>query len=597
MARSSRRDRELAQPFGGLPAAQSCLMLLLAVAPVHHPLRRANTPSPLALIGHDPRRLRPRWLPGFPGGACGLVRCGQDREAGPAAGGRPEGAWERCLASARRGPLCCSPRPTLWGLPVVASVFILDTLPRVRASRPSLALPNPETLGRVLPGRSGRVGLRRFGGARNPRLAAPVSGRRRRSAPRGHGSGLRGPGRGRTGDGASSGRRGRLLGPGSPAVLLAVHAAVRPLGAGPDAEAQLRRLQLSADPERPGRFRLELLGAGHGAVGLEWPLESVYYTVRGPSQHELQPPPGGPGTLGLHFTDPQEAQRWAALVRSATMEGQNGLPPALGPDTCPVSPPSPLEVPTPKAPQPKVHLPWSPGDLLEKEELAGRLAQAIESGDEKRAAEAAATLAQHHAALRIQLQEACFPPGPVRLQVTVEDAASSAHVSLQVHPHCTVRALQEQVFSEFGFPPAVQRWVIGRCLCAPECSLASYGVRRDGDPAFLYLLSAPREAPGRNPQRPHKTEGDLGRLFPQSLGLPRAPQPASSSLPTPLQPGWSCPSCTFINAPSRPGCEMCSTQRPWAWDTLPTGSTQQVTRREDGPRSLDPLLNLSGNLS
>uniref|UniRef100_A0A8D1UMP7 Sharpin n=1 Tax=Sus scrofa TaxID=9823 RepID=A0A8D1UMP7_PIG len=387
--------------------------------------------------------------------------------------------------------------------------------------------------------------------------------------------------------------------PGSPAVLLAVHAAVRPLGAGPDAEAQLRRLQLSADPERPGRFRLELLGAGHGAVGLEWPLESVYYTVRGPSQHELQPPPGGPGTLGLHFTDPQEAQRWAALVRSATMEGQNGLPPALGPDTCPVSPPSPLEVPTPKAPQPKVHLPWSPGDLLEKEELAGRLAQAIESGDEKRAAEAAATLAQHHAALRIQLQEACFPPGPVRLQVTVEDAASSAHVSLQVHPHCTVRALQEQVFSEFGFPPAVQRWVIGRCLCAPECSLASYGVRRDGDPAFLYLLSAPREAPaaGRNPQRPHKTEGDLGRLFPQSLGLPRAPQPASSSLPTPLQPGWSCPSCTFINAPSRPGCEMCSTQRPWAWDTLPTGSTQQVTRREDGPRSLDPLLNLSGNLS
>lgn len=54
--------------------------------------------------------------------------------------------------------------------------------------------------------------------------------------------------------------------PDSAAVLLAVHAAVRPLGAGPDAEAQLRRLQLSADPERPGRFRLELLGSGPGAV-------------------------------------------------------------------------------------------------------------------------------------------------------------------------------------------------------------------------------------------------------------------------------------------------------------------------------------------
>ncbi|XP_039702020.1 sharpin isoform X1 [Pteropus medius] len=395
--------------------------------------------------------------------------------------------------------------------------------------------------------------------------------------------------------------------PGSAAVLLAVHAAVRPLAAGPDAESQLRRLQLSADPERPGRFRLELLGTGPGAVSLEWPLESVSYTVRGPSQHELQPPPGGPGTLSLHFPNPQEAQRWAALVQGATVEGQNGsdsLPPALGPETCPASPPSLPEAPATKVPQPKVDVPWSPGDLMEKEELAGRLARAIGSGDEKQAAQAAATLARHHVSLSIKLQEACFPPGPIRLQVTVEDAASSAHMSLQVHPHCTIAALQEQVFSEFGFPPAVQRWIIGRCLCVPECSLASYGVQQDGDPAFLYLLSAPREGPGRSSQRPQKMAGELDRLLPQSSGLPRAPQPAGSSLPGPLQPGWSCPSCTFINAPSRPGCEMCSTQRPCAWDPLPTASPQQpqeVTRREDGPslpgpRSLDSLLNLSENL-
>ncbi|XP_059251330.1 sharpin isoform X4 [Mustela nigripes] len=381
--------------------------------------------------------------------------------------------------------------------------------------------------------------------------------------------------------------------PDSAAVLLAVRAAVRPLGAGPDAPAQLRKLQLSADPERPGRFRLELLGAGPGAVSLEWPLESVCYTVRGPSQHELQPPPGGPGTLSLHFLDPQEAQRWAALVRGATMEGQN-------------------------------------------EKLVRRLARAIEAGDEQGAAQAAAILAQHHVALSVQLQEACFPAGPVRLQVTVEDAASSAHVSLQVHPHCTIATLQEQVFSEFGFPPAVQRWVIGRCLCVPERSLASYGVRRDGDPAFLYLLSASREAPGRSPQGPQKLDGELSRLFPPSLGVPRAAQPASSSLPSPLQvgkglgrvglglsgpwkeggaaplppppsqPSWSCPSCTFINAPGRPGCEMCSTQKPCTGDPVSAASAQQppkpqVPEREDvavppGPRPLDPLLKLAGDL-
>ncbi|XP_047580998.1 sharpin isoform X1 [Lutra lutra] len=416
--------------------------------------------------------------------------------------------------------------------------------------------------------------------------------------------------------------------PDSAAVLLAVHAAVRPLGAGPDTQAQLRKLQLTADPERPGRFRLELLGAGPGAVSLEWPLESVSYTVRGPSQHELQPPPGGPGTLSLHFLNPQEAQRWAALVRGATMKGQNGsLSQALGPEMCPVSPPSPPEVPTLQAPQPKVDVCWSPGDAVEKEELVRRLARAIEAGDEQGAAQAAAILAQHHVALSVQLQEACFPPGPVRLQVTVEDAASSAHVSLQVHPHCTIATLQEQVFSEFGFPPAVQRWVIGRCLCVPERSLASYGVRRDGDPAFLYLLAAPREAPGHSPQGPQKLDGELSRLFPPSLGVPRAAQPASSSLPSPLQvgkgldrvglglsgrwkqqqqlspppppqPGWSCPSCTFINAPGRPGCEMCSTQRPCTGDPLSAAAAQQppkpqVTDREDapvppGPRPLDP---------
>uniref|UniRef100_G3S946 SHANK associated RH domain interactor n=1 Tax=Gorilla gorilla gorilla TaxID=9595 RepID=G3S946_GORGO len=327
------------------------------------------------------------------------------------------------------------------------------------------------------------------------------------------------------------------------------------------------------------------LRSPQSAVNLEWPLESVSYTIRGPTQHELQPPPGGPGTLSLHFLNPQEAQRWAVLVRGATVEGQNGSnsnsPPALGPEACPVSLPSPPEAPTLKAPQPEADLPRSPGNLTEREELAGSLTRAIAGGDEKGAAQVAAVLAQHRVALSVQLQEACFPPGPIRLQVTLEDAASaasaasSAHVALQVHPHRTVAALQEQVFSELGFPPAVQRWVIGRCLCVPERSLASYGVRQDGDPAFLYLLSAPREAPatGPSPQRPQKMDGELGRLFPPSLELPPGPQPAASSLPSPLQPSWSCPSCTFINAPDRPGCEMCSTQRPCTWDPLAAAST------------------------
>lgn len=365
--------------------------------------------------------------------------------------------------------------------------------------------------------------------------------------------------------------------PGSPAVLLAVLALVRPLGPGQDTEAQLHRLELRADPERPGRFWLELLGVGPGAVSLEWPLESVCYTVCGPSQHELQPPPGGPGTLSVHFLNSQEAQQWAALVRGATAEGQNGSgSPALAPETSPVPPPCPSVAPIPKATEPEVDLPQSSRDL-ENEDLATRLAQAIAGGDEKEAAQVAAVLAQHHVALSVQLREACFPSGPIRLQVTVEDvtsalsSASSAHVSVQIHPHSSIAALQEQVFSDFGFPPSVQRWVIGQSLCVPERSIASYGVWQDGDSAFLYLLSFPREASGCSPRQP-QVDGKPGSLFPQSSELPQALQPAISSLPSP-QPGWPCPSCTFINALNRPGCEMCSTQRPCAWDPLPTAST------------------------
>lgn len=49
-----------------------------------------------------------------------------------------------------------------------------------------------------------------------------------------------------------------------------------------------------------------------------------------------------------------------------------------------------------------------------------------------------------------------------------------------------------QVFQDYGFHPLVQRWIIGQCLCVDERTVSSYGIRRDGDTAFLYLLSAKR---------------------------------------------------------------------------------------------------------
>lgn len=107
------------------------------------------------------------------------------------------------------------------------------------------------------------------------------------------------------------------------------------------------------------------------------------------------------------------------------------------------------------------------------------------------------------------------------MAVGVEDATSSVSITLRVRAHTTVAELKEQVrpgsaspgsparhrprgrrrltpellppaqvFRDYGFHPLVQRWIIGQCLCVDDRTVSSYGIRRDGDTAYLYLLSA-----------------------------------------------------------------------------------------------------------
>lgn len=47
-----------------------------------------------------------------------------------------------------------------------------------------------------------------------------------------------------------------------------------------------------------------------------------------------------------------------------------------------------------------------------------------------------------------------------------------------------------QISKDYGFPPEVQRWVIGKRLVRDRDTLYSHGVRMDGDQAFLFILSA-----------------------------------------------------------------------------------------------------------
>ncbi|NXF41672.1 HOIL1 protein, partial [Nyctibius bracteatus] len=168
-----------------------------------------------------------------------------------------------------------------------------------------------------------------------------------------------------------------------------------------------------------------------------------------------------------------------------------------------------------------------------------------------------------------------------------------------------------QVFQDYGFHPLVQRWIIGQCLCVDERTVFSYGILRDGDTAYLYLLSAKMAelteqryeedlaqvmlsstSSPADDRRKYNTlpnmsskkglrKMDIGEISQHldtlQLGdLSSQPQPAATSLPSPVPAGWSCPKCTFINKPTRPGCEMCSADRPDDY-VVPGGHTPDET--------------------
>uniref|UniRef100_A0A3Q0QXN3 Heme-oxidized IRP2 ubiquitin transferase 1 homolog n=1 Tax=Amphilophus citrinellus TaxID=61819 RepID=A0A3Q0QXN3_AMPCI len=339
------------------------------------------------------------------------------------------------------------------------------------------------------------------------------------------------------------------------------HSGIRPLCL-PGAGDESLRLQLSMDPGKSGEFRLSVLessGTGRSVTITEFDLRNVNYEVKSPKCHELSLAAPPHDRISFNFRCEQEAQEWATVVMSSLREAHR--------DTC-------IE-----------------------------LTRAIEAGDMKSASAVAATLALQRAALRIQPSTRDHEYSEV-LAVIVEDSSSSCCVTVKVFPHMTTASLKQQMFLEYGFHPRVQRWVIGQCLCSDQRSLASYGVRQDGDTAFLYLLSA-RHA-RLTPQALQQDQESILLLSPSSQSFQNPSLPATSAngpasqewrpyttLPSRLRSsgserqtirdlinlempqldealrsntsptqGWSCPSCTYINKPTRPGCEICSTNRP-----------------------------------
>lgn len=103
--------------------------------------------------------------------------------------------------------------------------------------------------------------------------------------------------------------------------------------------------------------------------------------------------------------------------------------------------------------------------------------------------------------------------------------------------------------------------------------------------------------PGALPIRPGMNISDLRNVIAQQSGGQRDgsnnspnPPPQEAIVNNLVEPveqqvqedgrreGWTCPMCTFLNVPTRPGCEMCSAERPADYQ-VPAGATVDDSER------------------
>uniref|UniRef100_A0A1A8I563 Sharpin and rbck1 related n=1 Tax=Nothobranchius kuhntae TaxID=321403 RepID=A0A1A8I563_NOTKU len=377
------------------------------------------------------------------------------------------------------------------------------------------------------------------------------------------------------------------------------HSGIRPLCL-PGAGSEALRLQLSMDPSRAGEFRLALRDtSGNRSVFIaEFDLRSVQYEVKSSRCHEMRLAAPPHDCIRFNFRCDREAEEWATVVMSSLTEAHRVANINLCESDSKQSSTAATEQ-------------WSSASLPLCEELCLELARAIEAGDAPSASQHASALARQKAVLTIQPSQKNYADGEINLSVVVEDASSSCCVTVKVFPYMTVAELKEQVFLEYGFHPRVQRWVIGQCLCTEPRSLASYGVQKDGDTAYLYLISARQACITRQLFQQDLESALLVMPLPPGNGSSSQDWRGYSTLPSRLshnnqgagggnnikdapdieklqlndhtnkasktQTEWACPSCTFINKPSRPGCEICATARP---DTH-SSNQQEKGRRED----------------
>ncbi|KAK7126597.1 hypothetical protein R3I94_017933 [Phoxinus phoxinus] len=212
------------------------------------------------------------------------------------------------------------------------------------------------------------------------------------------------------------------------------------------------------------------------------------------------------------------------------------------------------------------------GNIEEAEDAAQLLSDAINSRDKDEATKHLDRLLDLKLPVCVKINPDAYSKDSIRLRVGVADAVSDAHIPITVlvPVYMTVSELKEKINHDYGFHPALQRWVIGKRLAQDKDTLYNYGVRNHDDSAFLFIRSAQTAQLSREQERKEKQDRRIDDIIENIGPRPqRSPELLARGVdlpPPPLPPkpqvGWSCPGCTFLNRPTRPGCEMCSTARP-----------------------------------
>ncbi|XP_066526883.1 ranBP-type and C3HC4-type zinc finger-containing protein 1 [Hoplias malabaricus] len=225
---------------------------------------------------------------------------------------------------------------------------------------------------------------------------------------------------------------------------------------------------------------------------------------------------------------------------------------------------------------------YDPSSIKKATDLVQLLSEAINAGDKAEAVRCLEKLLPLNVPVSVQLRQDVHSQVSFRLRVGVEDALAdvSIPITMLVNPGMTTAHLKEKIHRDYGFHPSLQCWVFGKRLAQDSDTLFSHSVTEDNNQAFLFIRSAQASNLTREKQKQEeedrRIEGILENLQPRSPMDPGARRKQPPQNPKPVLPpkqkrlppnkpepiGWSCLQCTFLNKPTRPGCEMCSAERP-----------------------------------